>query len=236
MQQRQPRLGDILDDYCPRERRLTNHAVVAMIGEDIRLTRCTTCESEHDYKHARVPRLHKKSDIALGPPAGVPVPKRVILDLPASAAGAASPQEPLPSTEPSAAVFDDVPAAVAHTATDSGESVGREIESPAVGEGPVHRPLIRAQLPKLEGQPPAVRQAPDFTIRQPAGRPGRFRPRPQRGGGMFSNQGDRNQGDRSNGNVTGNGDGRGGGMRPAGRPPVGARGGKRQGGGRKRSK
>ena len=33
MQQRQPRLGDVLDDYCPRERRLTNHVVVAMIGD-----------------------------------------------------------------------------------------------------------------------------------------------------------------------------------------------------------
>ncbi len=32
MQQRQLRLGDILDDYCPRERRVTNHAVVAMVG------------------------------------------------------------------------------------------------------------------------------------------------------------------------------------------------------------
>ena len=31
MEQRRLRLGDILDDYCPRERRVTNHAVVAMI-------------------------------------------------------------------------------------------------------------------------------------------------------------------------------------------------------------
>ena len=31
MQQRQLRLGDVLDDYCPRERRVTNHVVVAMI-------------------------------------------------------------------------------------------------------------------------------------------------------------------------------------------------------------
>ena len=36
MQQRQLRLGDILDDYCPRERRVTNHAVVAMIGEAVK--------------------------------------------------------------------------------------------------------------------------------------------------------------------------------------------------------
>src|SRR6478609_6719518 len=59
MQQRQLRLGDILDDYCPRERRLTNHAVVAMIGDQVKQTRCTTCESEHEYKHARVPRQRR---------------------------------------------------------------------------------------------------------------------------------------------------------------------------------
>ena len=52
MQQRQLRLGDILDDYCPRERRLTNHVVVAMIGDDVKQTRCTTCDADHEYKHA----------------------------------------------------------------------------------------------------------------------------------------------------------------------------------------
>src|SRR5918999_2563869 len=64
MQQRQLRLGDILDDYCPRERRLTNHAVVAMVGPDVKQTRCTTCDAEHEYKHAKVPRQRKKSDAA----------------------------------------------------------------------------------------------------------------------------------------------------------------------------
>jgi hypothetical protein len=43
MEQRRLRLGDILDDYCPRERRVTNHAVVAMIADDVKQTRCTTC-------------------------------------------------------------------------------------------------------------------------------------------------------------------------------------------------
>src|SRR5262245_51083870 len=62
MQQRQLRLGDILDDYCPRERRLTNHAVVAMIGEEVKQTRCTTCDAEHEYKHAKVPRQRRKSE------------------------------------------------------------------------------------------------------------------------------------------------------------------------------
>ena len=60
MQQRQLRLGDILDDYCPRERRVTNHAVVAMVGEDVKQTRCTTCDAEHEYKQAKVPPQRKK--------------------------------------------------------------------------------------------------------------------------------------------------------------------------------
>ena len=62
MQQRQLRLGDILDDYCPRERRVTNHAVVAMIGADVKQTRCSTCDAEHEYKHAKVPRQRRKTE------------------------------------------------------------------------------------------------------------------------------------------------------------------------------
>ena len=60
MEQRRLRLGDTLDDYCPRERRLTNHAVVAMIEEDVKQTRCTTCDAEHPYKGGKVPRRRKK--------------------------------------------------------------------------------------------------------------------------------------------------------------------------------
>jgi hypothetical protein len=60
MEQRPLRLGDILDDYCPRERRVTNHAVVAMIGDDVKQTRCSTCDSEHVYKGGRQPRRRKK--------------------------------------------------------------------------------------------------------------------------------------------------------------------------------
>src|SRR6187401_2507138 len=60
MQQRRLRLGDILDDYCPRERRITNHAVVAMVADDVKQTRCTTCDAEHEYKHAKVPAARRK--------------------------------------------------------------------------------------------------------------------------------------------------------------------------------
>src|SRR5437868_7046640 len=82
MQQRQPRLGDVLDDYCPRERRLTNHVVVAMIGDDVKQTRCTTCDGDHEYKHARIPRQRRKGDTpAIAAPIAV-APKRVTHEAP----------------------------------------------------------------------------------------------------------------------------------------------------------
>jgi hypothetical protein len=94
-----------------------------------------------------------------------------------------------------------------------------------VEDGPVHRPLIRATLPRIEGQPPPTRPAPEFTLRQPQGRPGRFRPVHQRGAAPF------------HGNRSGNSGGGGGAQRSGGgRPPVGARPGQRHGPGRKRSK
>src|SRR4029450_1115711 len=64
MEQRRLRLGDILDDYCPRERRLTNHAVVAMIEENVKQTRCTTCDAEHAYKGGKIPKRRKKETTA----------------------------------------------------------------------------------------------------------------------------------------------------------------------------
>ena len=71
MQQRRPRLGDVLDDYCPRERRVTNHAVVAMIEDDVKQTRCTTCDAEHEYRQAKAPTPRRsKSQAALADDAG----------------------------------------------------------------------------------------------------------------------------------------------------------------------
>jgi hypothetical protein len=229
MQQRQLRPGDILDDYCPRERRLTNHVVVAMIGEDIKQTRCTTCDADHEYKHARVPRQRKKSEAPaiLSPVASV-TPKKVIHDLhePEDAPMAVPPPaETVVATAPVEVVPPPAPA----PAPEQEHDVESTESETVVDEGPVHRPLIRAQLPRVEGQPPAARQGPDFTIRQPGGRNNRFRPRHQRGGGQSF------QGNRSNGNM-GN---RGGGppRQQGGRPPLMSHLTKRQGsGGRKRSK
>jgi translation initiation factor IF-2 len=62
MHTRQLRLGDVVDDYCPRERRLSNHVVVAMVEDAIKQTRCSTCDFEHPYKDGKVPPKRKKKD------------------------------------------------------------------------------------------------------------------------------------------------------------------------------
>src|ERR1039458_8175812 len=53
------RLGDDLDDYCVRCKRITNHAVVSVINTAPAKVRCRTCHSDHDYRHeqARAPKV-----------------------------------------------------------------------------------------------------------------------------------------------------------------------------------
>jgi hypothetical protein len=206
MQQRQLRLGDILDDYCPRERRVTNHAVVAMVGPDVKQTRCTTCDSEHEYKHARIPRKRKKGDTtpALYAQVAAGAPKRVAheesrnggaasdeLDstaaIDANAVAEPEPQSvPMQNSEPNDTDSDHVVerTAAAEDVAVPNNSADEELsgeEPPDDGnqdEGPIHRRLIRASLPRPEGQQPPARPIPEFTIRQPGGgRQNRFRAR-----------------------------------------------------------
>ena len=245
MQQRQLRLGDILDDYCPRERRLTNHAIVAMVGDDVKQTRCTTCEAEHEYKRAKVPRQRKKTDTpaVLYSQVAEGAPKRVQHEPRSNEDAAPESSESVAGLsgltgEPSRAAAEGESAvrgvAEPDAAFDAGaravDADGLEEQEGAVDieEGPVHRPLIRATLPRTEGQPPPTRPPPEFTIRQPGGRSNRFHPR-SHPGGLF-------QGNRANGNM--GGPMRGGAPHAGGgRPPHGEmtpRIGRRRG--RKRSK
>lgn len=235
--QRQLRLGDILDDYCPRERRVTNHAVVAMVGPDVKQTRCATCEAEHEYKHAKVPRQRRKADTpaALYSQVLADAPKRPAIHEHAEAmaatddettgvpSGADATDAALDTPQPLAAAAGEE-SAISSNGNGPHDEAAESDEDDArddVDDGPVHRPLIRASLPRQEGQAPPARPATDFTIRQPGGRPNRFRPRHQRGGGQMF------QGNRSGGNM-------GGGMPRHGgnRPPMS----NRRDGGRKRSK
>ena len=243
MEQRRLRLGDILDDYCPRERRLTNHAVVAMIEDDVKQTRCTTCDAEHVYKGGKAPR-RKKGDTTgalykevlagiTDPDQDAPASPAVAAAIPA-AAGIDEPevQEMVESEE--MADMDDP--------QDDSLDDDSQIHMLPADDGPVHRPLIRAQLPRPEGLK-IERQAPEFTIRQNSGRGGGgtgFRGRSNGGGGGSSAGGGggqrfgRGPQQRSGG---GGGGGRGGQNQGFGRGPGGGGGNQpRQGGPRKRSR
>jgi len=230
VEQRRLRLGDILDDYCPRERRVTNHAIVAMIEENVKQTRCTTCDAEHAYKGGKAPRPRKKDAPALAD----------ALDLSAvvGAVGAAdsgdvvdgdaiaAPDEQIETEEP----LEAEAVAAASANPDEEEPVA---PSP-FEDGPVHRPLIRAQLPRPEGQK-IERQIPDFTVRHAA--------TARRASGGFGGTG------RPKNRTQGGGTGSGNGNRPHGRfsgprpgasgrsgAPAGFRSGPPRHGGKKRSR
>ena len=174
MEQRPLRLGDLVDDYCPRERRVTNHAIVAMVEDTIKQTRCTACDADHPYKGGQAPRRRKAettgrlykevlAGLTDGEPGGPPEP-------------AAEPAEaPVLShdNEPVALLADEEP-----TDSDAPDAV-----SSLPDDGPVHRPLIRATLPRPEGVK-VERPIPDFTVRHNGNRAGNGNFRDARGAGQ----------------------------------------------------
>jgi hypothetical protein len=52
---REPRLGDDIDDYCVRCKRVMNHAVVSVMNGEAAKVRCRTCHSDHDFRHEQAP-------------------------------------------------------------------------------------------------------------------------------------------------------------------------------------
>jgi hypothetical protein len=54
------RLGDIIDDFCVKCRRLTNHAIVSLVGNEAAKVRCRTCYHDHDYRHEQAPPSKKE--------------------------------------------------------------------------------------------------------------------------------------------------------------------------------
>ena len=249
MQQRRVRLGDILDDYCPRERRVTNHVVVAMIEDTVKQTRCTTCDADHEYRHAKVPAPRRRKPGALGggdlPPGVRARPVAAPPDEPETPdeLEVVTPDELMESEEP---IEQPEPLAADALPSEPAADEGDEPAASDSDEWPVHRPLIRATLPRPEGAAPPERKAPDFTFRpaggrfdsrngqrqrgghrpmrnaqgQPSGQ-GRFGGRPGQGGhgsrqGAGQGQGQRQQGNRQGPTGGGGRPGQGRGPRPGG--------------------
>ena len=181
MPQRELRLGDTVDDYCPRERRITDHAVVAMIEDRVRQTRCTTCEAEHVYKAAQVPAARMKK-AQLKPPqdASPPDTPSRVEDARATA-GAVPASAPIPETGDVEAEGTDPTPGSRPDAAATGEE-GAQVPNGLAGvdNGPVRRSLIRATLPRQHTQPP-MRPAQALTVRTTGGRPNGFRDGESRG-------------------------------------------------------
>ena len=53
------RLGDVIDDFCVKCKRLTNHAIVSIVDEQAAKVRCRTCYHVHDYRHEQPPPSKK---------------------------------------------------------------------------------------------------------------------------------------------------------------------------------
>jgi hypothetical protein len=215
MEQRPLRLGDIVDDYCPRERRITNHAIVALVDQSIRQVRCTTCDTEHPYKEARIPRRRKKDDSLYEQ-----VLAEVAPGARAAPASAADDDDRVESDEGgpmtaeaggNAAEGDDAPRDDEPGAGD-GDPAGAQGEDLWTG----HRRLIRATLPRSENDEPTPLPIPEFTMHQ----------RAHRGGGQSFRHGQGNDNTRNgfrhgrSGPGQGNGDPQG----QDGRPRRGGRG------------
>jgi hypothetical protein len=54
------RLGDVIDDFCVKCRRLTNHSIVSLVDGAAAKVRCRTCYSDHDYRKEQPPPSKKE--------------------------------------------------------------------------------------------------------------------------------------------------------------------------------
>src|SRR5882757_8906072 len=54
------RLGDEIDDYCVKCRRLTNHSIVSLVDTKAAKVRCRTCYSDHDFRNEQAPPSKKE--------------------------------------------------------------------------------------------------------------------------------------------------------------------------------
>jgi hypothetical protein len=90
---REVRLGDIIDDYCVKCKRIMNHSVVSILNAEPAKVRCRTCHNDHDYRHEQAPppkvdlrkaalfnevlsKVEPQPAVAADPPTEAPKPKK----------------------------------------------------------------------------------------------------------------------------------------------------------------
>jgi hypothetical protein len=103
------RLGDDVDDYCIKCKRVTNHSIVSLLGEDPAKVRCRTCYNDHDFRRCEVPPSKKdlkKAQLLAEVLAGGGAPAAVAAD---PEGGVAPDEVPLDAVAMDAVAMDAVP-------------------------------------------------------------------------------------------------------------------------------
>jgi DNA-directed RNA polymerase subunit M/transcription elongation factor TFIIS len=54
------RLGDDIDDFCIKCKRLSNHLIVSLMNSAAAKVRCRSCYSEHDFRNEQAPPTKKE--------------------------------------------------------------------------------------------------------------------------------------------------------------------------------
>ena len=93
------RLGDTIDDFCVKCKRLTNHAVVSLLNGAAAKVRCRTCYSDHDYRNEQAPP--SKRDLK----------KAALFNQVLSSVGPPSPEAAAPADPPGEIPAGDIPGA-----------------------------------------------------------------------------------------------------------------------------
>jgi hypothetical protein len=106
---REPRLGDDIDDFCVRCKRIMNHSIVSVVNGEPAKVRCRTCHSDHDFRHEQPPPpkvdlrkqalfndVLKKVDPEQAAAADAADPPEAALEPETEAAAAAVPEPPKP--------------------------------------------------------------------------------------------------------------------------------------------
>jgi hypothetical protein len=89
------RLGDVLDDFCIKCRRLTNHSIVSLLSGKAAKVRCRTCYNDHDFRNE------------IAPPSKKDLKKAALFNQVLASAGV--PVAPGPSPVPDLSPADDPP-------------------------------------------------------------------------------------------------------------------------------
>lgn len=74
------RLGDDIDDYCVKCKRMTNHSILSLVDSEPAKVRCRTCYNEGPYRRGEIPPSKKDlkkaalfNEVLGGIPGAVPV-------------------------------------------------------------------------------------------------------------------------------------------------------------------